>query len=141
MRKWIYEKLNGVDWWWSYYPNLLLLGLNSGILSLNLYSPSEIQLLSNGAILAGSIGITFSLRNIYTTYQRKKERSQFRSTMDRFMQSLMPGIQQIMEEEMTVADRDEQESLQIAQEKILFLIQSESERRKIGLTVSNSDKT
>jgi len=56
------------------------------------------------------------------------------------MMSLKPEIERIMNEEMNVTSRDEQESVIIAQNRISTLIQSELDRRKIGLTVSNSDK-
>lgn len=141
MREWIYEKLNSDGWWFSYHPHLFLLGLNAGILALNLYSPSEIQLLRNGAILAGSIGITFSLKNLYDTYQWKKQQAQFRSEMEQFINSLRSDIEAIMNEEMNVSNRDENRSIEIAQIRIGAFIQSERERHKIGLNVSSSDKT
>lgn len=145
MKDWIIDKLGIDKFWFSYWPNIFILALNAGMLTGNLYSPPNSQELSNALIFAGSIGIAFSMKNLYKCYLYRKEleqeRAQFRSTMDKFMNEIKSDIQAIMEYEMTVPDRDEQESLQIAQEKILFLIQSESERRKIGLTVSSSDKT
>lgn len=141
MRKWITEKLSSDELWLSYWPNACILMLNVALLMSNLYRPSEKEWLRNPLILAGCFGIAWSIRNLYDCYRFRKERSEFRSTMDQFMQSLKPEIERIMEEEMTVEGRDIEESMVETQRKIQELIQSESDRRKIGLTVSSSDKT
>lgn len=141
MRQWIYEKLSRDEWWLSYHPGLLILGLNSVILAWNLYHPQKWQWLTNCLILVGSFGIAWSMKIIYGTYQWKKQQAQFRSEMEQFINSLRSDIEAIMNEEMNVSNRDENRSIEIAQIRIGAFIQSERERHKIGLNVSNSDKT
>lgn len=141
MKKWLEEQIEKSGLWFSYYPNIFTLSLNAGIMVFNLYYPAKFQWLNNCLILAGSIGIAWSLRGIYGVYVYRKEQIQYRRSMDEFMMSLKSAMERIIQEEMTVEDRDETESMSVARNRICELIQSEADRRKIGLTVSNPDKT
>jgi len=128
------------EFWLSYYPSIFTLALNSVIMASNLVYPVKSRWINCFLIFILSFGIAWSLRGLYVCYCFRKERAEYRSSMEKFMMSLKPEIERIMNEEMNVTSRDEQESVIIAQNRISTLIQSELDRRKIGLTVSNSDK-
>ena len=139
MKKWITEKINMDEFWLSYYPSIFTLALNSVIMASNLVYPVKSRWLNCFLIFILSFGIAWSLRGLYVCYCFRKERAEYRSSMEKFMMSLNPEIERIMAEEWNVEERDEEESMRVAQARICELIQSESDRRKIGLTVSNSD--
>lgn len=140
MRKWITEKLSSDELWLSYWHSLFTLVLNIGMLVSNLYHPVSLKWLGTFLQFILCFGIAWSIRGLYSCYAYRKDIRESRNVMHQFMQSLSPEIERIMEEEMTVEGRDEQESMREAQKKIQELIQRESDRRKIGLHVSNSDK-
>lgn len=141
MKKWIAEKLNSDKLWLSYWPNSFALASNAGMLAVNIAKPMGFGYLDDIVIFGLCFGVACSLRGMYRIYAYRKEQAQYHQTLDKFLMSLKPEIERIMNEEMNNEDRNEQDSLNVAQKRIQELIQSESDRRKIGLTVSNSDKT
>lgn len=140
MRKWITEKLTSDELWLSYWPSLFTLVLNLGMLVSNWYFPLSLKWLGYFVDFMLCFGASWSIRGIYICYTCRKDIKESRNAMDQFMKSLRPEIQRILDEEMNVESRNDEEAMREAQRKIQELIQSESDRRKIGLRVSSSDK-
>lgn len=141
MKKMLDRFIDKSGFWLSYWPIVISFFLNASVMVMNLNWPSKYEWLQNFAVLCGAVGITMNIKSVYSIWKLKRKVAKEHAKFHSFMLSLKPHIEAILNEEMNVEGRAEEESLSVAHQKIQTFINEEMERHKILAEQSKTDKT